>query len=289
MPILEAVPLGMPVNTGAINDRVQSVMNSFNKRNRRRLTPFEAKILLDGEENPFYIYNVSPIHEWKRGQAQLGTIVIQKRKWEEVVSIPTVIKGATCTFVKNGLTAEEPFIEGGLEKAEDIVGCSPRADGTHPSSNLTNYGVFISTKPFDQSNLPEQKLQRIRLATGDAKEQLLGEWVVPKHQQKSMIGEATAKLIGDLKQRILEADNWHMGGPGQRAYIGDWHRECLKALNFITGKKEARPWASIMTDDALESCQFCGHTQKPGLPLCANCKNVINQAAYDKLTKKKAE
>ena len=65
------------------NDRVQEVMAAHNKRGRRPLTPFEAKQLAEGEFNPIYIYNVSPIHRWQRPQGQLGTIVIPCRNYTQ--------------------------------------------------------------------------------------------------------------------------------------------------------------------------------------------------------------
>ena len=264
---------------------VQKVMAAHNKRGRRPLTPFEAKQLSDGEENPVYIYNTSPIHRWSRPQGQLGTIVISPRKWDAVVSDPAIVKGAVVRWYKSGLGAEQPFIEGGLEIAQDVCGMTggPSTEVTHLNTNLERYGVFLSAKPFEAEHLPESKRRRLAQADKDAGRKLLEEYLVPKLEQKRLISEAQQHLIVDLQSRILEADNWHMGGIEQRKFIGAWHRDCLKAFNYITGKKESRPWASIILDDALEACIFCGNMNKQGLPKCPNCHEIINQAAYERL------
>ena len=262
------------------NDVVQKVMSAHNKKGRRPLTPYEAQQLADGELNMIYIYNVSPIHKWEKPQGQLGTIVIPVRAWDKPVSIPFPIKGAIVRWVKTGLGLDQPFIEGGMEIARDVCGVAQGVE-SHPSSRLTNYGVFITTRPFDAEYLSEAKRKKLASASKVEAERLLLEYVIPKHEQKELIGEATQKLLGDLQSRILEADNWHMGGSDQRRYIGAWHRECLKAFNHITGKKESRPWASIMIEETLESCGFCGTMIKPNLIVCPNCKNVLNPSAYE--------
>jgi hypothetical protein len=199
-----------------------------------------------------------------------------------VVSIPFPIKGATVRWFKSGLGLDQPFIEGGLQVAQDVCGISPGVE-SHPSSRLTNYGVFITMRPFEVEHLPEQKRMKLAQADRTAASQLLLEYLIPKHEQKELVTEATGKLLGDLQSRILEADNWHMGGAEQRRYIGQWHRDCLKAFNQITGKKETRPWASIMIEETLEACIFCGNMNKPNLALCPGCKQVINKRLYDQL------
>ena len=270
------------------NDRVQEVMAAHNKRGRRPLTPFEAKQLAEGEFNPIYIYNVSPIHRWQRPQGQLGTIVIPCRKWTDPVSFPVPIKGAIVRWYKSGLGSEQPFIEGGQEIVEDICGFGPSYGARHQNSDLSAYGVFISPKPFDTPFLPEAKQALLRAASEKEREHLLKEFLVPKSEQKELIHEATQKLISVLQGRILEADNWHMGGSNTRPFIGDWSRLCLKAFNHITGKKESKPWAEVMVDEALESCVYCGNSNKPNLPVCPNCKNVLDQDAFDAIKAEQA-
>jgi hypothetical protein len=244
--------------------------------------PYEAQQLADGELNMVYIYNVSPIHKWEKPQGQLGTIVIPPRDWDKPVSIPFPIKGAIVRWHNNGLGRQQPFIEGGMDIAMDVCGISDGVE-SHPSAQLTNFGVFISKRPFDPEYLPELRRKQLAHASKTEAERLLLEYLVPKHEQKKMIAEATAKLLGDLQSRIREADDWYMGDPQQRRYIGPWHRECLRAFNHITGKKETRPWASIMIEETLEACGFCGTMIKPNLIVCPNCKNVLNPAAYEQM------
>jgi hypothetical protein len=279
------VPLkGAAPNSAAAmaNDRVQAVMAAHNKRGRRPLTPFEAKQLAEGEINPIYIYNVSPIHRWPRPQGQLGTIVIPSRKWTEPVSFPVAIKGAIVRWYKSGLGSEQPFIEGGQEIVEDICGFGPSYGARHQNSDLSAYGVFISDKPFDEVFLSEPKQVLLRSAHAKEREQLLKEFLVPKPEQQKLIHTAQQKLLSVLQQRILEADNWYMGGSASRKFLEhcDWNRECLKAFNHITGKKESKPWAEVMIDEALESCVFCGNMNKPNLIVCPNCKNTLDPVAF---------
>ena len=269
--------------TEAQATRVNELMQSNNKRGRRPLTPFEAKQLADGEMNPIYIYNISPIHRWARPQGQLGTVVIQPRAWDRAYSDPFPIKGAIVRWYKTGLGADQPFIEGGMELAQDVCGLGPLADGKHPNSNLSNYGVFVSMKPFDPEFLPEGKRRMLAAASGKEGEKLLEEFLCHKSEKKRLILDAQAKLLEDLQIRILEADNWHMGGAEARKFIGPWHRECLRAFNNITGKKESRPWASIIVDDALIACEFCGNSNKPGLAKCPKCMEIIDMQAYNEL------
>jgi hypothetical protein len=278
--MLVSSPLNTPVQTGPVNDRVQQVMAAHNKRGRRPLTPFEAKQLADGELNPLYIYNVSPIHIWQRPQGQLGTIVIPKRRWEAAVSIPVPIKGAIVRWYKSGLGAEQPFIEGGEQIVEDVCGFGPSYGSRHENSNLSNYGVFTSPKPFDEVYLPQGKQDFLRAASDRERMRLLEDFLVPKSEQREMVTEATQKLLADLQLRILEADNWYMGGAEMQKFISPWHRDCLKAFNHITGKKEAKPWAGIVLEETLESCVFCGHMNKPNLIVCPNCKNTLDPAAF---------
>lgn len=268
------------------NDRVSQVMRSKNRSGRRPLTPFERKQIEDGEQNPYYIYNVSPIHEWHRPQGQLGTIHIPKRKWGETISIPAVIRGVVVRWVKKSLQAEDPFIEGGLEIAMDICGVSERGDVTHPNSNLTKYGVVISDKPFDVEYLPEGKRRQIATASSDNESRkFIAEFLCPKSKQKEIIAEANQKLLAALQERILEADNWHNGGPEARKFIHPFHRECLRAFIEITGRKETRPWAEISMGETLESCPFCTTQVKPGTAKCPTCHEIINNAAYEQLKK----
>lgn len=265
------------------NDRVQSAMQDKNRAKRRPLTPFERQTIESGEINPIYIYNVSPIHEWARPQGQLGTVVIPKRGWKDTISSPRVIKGAIVRWVSKGLSIE-PFIEGGQEVAEDVCGCSPRYDGTHPNSNLTRYGVFMTHKPFDVEFLPDAKRKALSAAPTAAKaKELKEEWIAPAHEQKQLISEATTKLIEELQFTILTADNWHQSGPQQRQFIGEWHRLNLRAFNEITGRKESRPWSTILMGENMMACGFCGNMGKPGLAKCPNCKEILNVEAYNKL------
>ena len=80
----------------------------------------------------------------------------------------------------------------------------------------TNYKVFITMRPFEVEHLPDQKRMKLAQADRTAASQLLLEYLIPKHEQKELVTEATGKLLGDLQSRILEADNWQGGrGPSR--------------------------------------------------------------------------
>jgi hypothetical protein len=274
------VPAGF--GTEAMATPVQNVMRDRNSAKRRPLTPYEKRQLDDGALNPIYLYNVSPIHEWSRPQGQLGVIIIQKREWKAVVSLPRTIPGAIVRWVQKGLMVD-PFIEGGMDIAIDVCGSGPGMDGTHPNANLTRYGVFISEKAFEQDHLPiQRRAQLSKLTNKTAIDQMLSEWLVPKPEQKRILAEANEKLLMSLQERILEADNWHQGGPEQRKFIGPWHRENLRAFNEITGRKESRPWSTITMGETLVACEVCGTMVKPGLLKCPNCLEILDVAGYKK-------
>jgi hypothetical protein len=271
----------------ALNPRVAEVMAAHNRSGRRPLNPYEAKQLADGEDHPFYIYNVSPIHTWERRAGKQGTRVIPVRKWDEKVSIPVVVKGCTVSWSKQGPGQEQPLLEGGKEVVEDICGSGPLYDSRSSNSDLTRQGLFICEKPFTPEYLPTSRLIRLNKASGTAIQQLRQEFLMPISDQNELIQDATGKLLVHLQDRILEADNYYMGGAEQRKFVQStgWFRECLKAFNHITGQKVTKPWASIQIDDALVACLFCGNQNKPGLALCPNCHQVINQVLYDQLKK----
>lgn len=273
------VPAGF--GTDARSVRVSAMMRDKNNMSRRPLTPYERKNLDEGENNPFYIYNVSPVHEWARPQGQLGVIFIPKRPWKALVSAPHIIKGAIVRWVPKGLTIE-PFIEGGREIVEDICGCGQTADGRHPSSNLTRFGVFFTEKPFEADDLPAPKRAQLGKANKTDAATLMAEYLIPKHDQKKLLDDANGKLLIALQDRILEADNW-ANSQQTRLYIGEIHRDSLLALNTLTGRKETRPWAGVMTGETLQACDFCGNMNKPGLAKCPNCKEILNVEAYNKL------
>lgn len=242
---------------------VNQELGKLNKGRRYELTKYQQRQI--DEAKPFYIYNVSTIHEWPKFQGQLGTLVIPKCKSGEEVSTPLRIPGAVARWYDKGLGRKEVFIEDGREIAEDICGCSKEYPAESSNNNLTNFGVFITDRLFEE---------------------------LPKKEQEKILGEAQEKFILKLRELMLEADNYHSAEATKR-FVGKIHVAALEAFNEITGSEERRPWAMVKgsKQTAVKTvptadCPFCGHPNKAGVPKCANCKDVINKEAYEALKKK---
>lgn len=241
---------------------VQSRMAQLNRTSSRALTKFERDAI--AKSSPIYIYNVSPIHHWDRPQGQLGTLRIHARKEGEVVSQPTVVPGVVTRRYDRGFGRREPFQESGMEVAMDVCGCHPEYPAESSANNLTNFGVFITEKPFEDYKPAEQN---------------------------AFIDKASAKLVERLRTMILEADNWWQGVPAPvyKGLIGDIHRKALAALNDLTGAKEDRPWAPVRGTKITEDCRFCGSAVKPGIVVCPTCSNVLDIERYEEMQGRKVK
>lgn len=278
--------------TDARSDRVSQYMEAHNPSSKRRpLTPFERKQIEEGQNNPIFVYNVSPVHEWARNQGQLGVIAIRKRPWAEKFSDPAVVPGVTVRWARLGVTDQlQPFIESGQEIADDVCGLSPTYDVAHPNRDLSNFGVFLSKRPFVITQNVMDHLPQARQAEFRKSKEAIAEYLIPEEEQKELLSVATEKLILRLQATILEADNYFDGGPEQRKFVhhgGNLYRDSLKAFNQITGQKVTRPWTTQAAMEAMQSCEFCGSQVKPGLAKCPNCKEIIDATLYEKLKKKK--
>lgn len=249
----------MPVQDANFAPRSSAVAAELQKMNRNRaqpLTKFQQQQI--AEAKPVFIYNVSPIHEWRKPQGQLGTVVIPKREKGERVSKPYSLRGAVPRWYDKGLGRKEVFIESGIEIAEDICGCSQEFPVDTPNNNLTNFGVFITLQPFDE---------------------------LPKKEQDKLLDDANAKLMICLRKLVLEADLLH---PATPKWVGQIHRDALNALNELEGTKEQRPWAPISHAERGEDCKFCGSKVKIGIVVCPTCRNVLDEEKYAKMQGKKA-
>lgn len=287
MPAVEFVSGGF--GTEAQSSKVQEFLTAQNRSKRRPFTPFEQRQVEEGRANPYFIYNVSPVHEWSRPQGQLGTIIIQKRGWKDRHSAAAIIPGVTVRWARLGVSElQTPFIEGGDEIVADVVGVSPSYDVAHPNRDLTRYGVFFTRQPLELTqdivnHLPEER--RKQLANKDAQK----AYVLSDEEREIMLEEAKAKLLDRLQETILEADNYFDGGPELRKFVqkgGPIYRDSLRAFNEITGQKVARPWTTLAASENMESCPFCGVQIRPNLAKCPSCKEIINTPAYEKLKKK---
>ena len=126
-------------------------------------------------------------------------------------------------------------------------------------SNLTNWGIFILEERF---------------------EKLLVK------QQTEIANQAKDKLLATCQVFIQQADQFWDGVPAPmyKGLIGPGHRNCLATYNELTGSKVQKAWAaSVASSTSQEECPWCGGSNKPGVAVCFNCKEVLNQELYDRL------
>lgn len=250
--------------TGAVGNNPGANYGKQNTMSKVKLSPFEERELARGAENPFYIYNVSPIHDWPRFQGQLGTLLIQKAPWKfdgplvGRVSSPVIIPGTVCRTYDAGDRKLKPFIEGGLEVVEDILNCSAKYPASDKNSNLTLWGCFFTTDYF--GNLKAK-------------------------QQEGLFDNGFAACETKARDLIQRADTVWAGDPKGREWIKQTPL-CLDALRFISeldGEEVKREWAPTSSRKKYKNCKFCQSRNAPEAVVCANCKEVIDQAGYDKL------
>lgn len=236
--------------------QVNEALGRMNKRTSTPMTEFERRQVENGAKHPIYIYSVNPIHEWNVNQQQLGTVKINKKLPDQIVSTPTTIPGIVARSFDKGFGKRGWLLEEGVDVVEDILGCSEKLPAPTQDNNLTTFGVFFLMKPFEEHS---------------------------EKQQKKIVEENTAKAIKKLQNQVLAADALFNQGHGN--WISQIAIDALAALNELTGNKESRPWAPILVGSPKTECQFCGHMNKSNVALCYNCKNVVNPELMSKLQK----
>jgi hypothetical protein len=246
----ESVDFGPQVAT--VNQR----MSSLNRSTHRPLTKFEQREIAAGGK--IYIYNISSTYYFEKTHPQLGNVRINPRKEGSPVSDPYVIPGTVMRRYDKGFGRKEPFLEDGMEVAMDVCGCHPEYPPEGATNNLTNFGVIIVRKPWED---------------------------LSKTEAARLLADAQEKLLTRLRLTILEADNWSQGIPAQlyKSLIGPVHHKALAEYNQITNSKEERPWSTVRKTAASLDCQWCGSPVKPSVPLCPNCHRVVNEKLFKEL------
>lgn len=108
------------------------------------------------------------------------------------------------------------------------------------------------------------------------------------------LDEILAKHIDLLKQAEIKQKNWYAAlvkaadtlwarTNGNPLSISDDMRLAAQELNL-----KEKPWMRDFTTMTLTECPACGNMVKPGYPICANCKTVVNQKLYNELGLQKA-
>lgn len=265
------------------SERGQKVKQYTDTRNAQRVQPMIRSQLMALEGGQCcYIYNVSPIFEWKRLYKGLGSFVIPKRPTvgdvviethdgkhvehtvteEDVrgkyrVSKPVIINHSYRMSFDKGDNRRVPYVEFGEEIAESIVGNSKLypVDLINPTNNLENWGVFITYgKPFHE--LPKAEQDELYLHAMTVHEKRCREKVAKADQ-----------LISRFPDAVLEL-----------------HRQCALFVN------EDRPWLTSRGKRFKETieCPFCGSDIKSTVVKCPECQEVVDIERYQKM-KKNAE
>ena len=107
-------------------------------------------------------------------------------------------------------------------------------------------------------------------------------------------GEIDPGLLKTLfKDKLDEAEK----------YQNNWYAELVKRADIMWARtngnpvsisddariaaeklgQKTKPWLQDFTTTAVTNCPACGHMRNNSFPVCANCKTVIDKAAYEKL------
>jgi len=111
---------------------------------------------------------------------------------------------------------------------------------------------------------------------------LPGNW-----DHKKLLADPEAKKVLDYIDQLQKA--WFM----KLIDLGDalWSRangnprvvsDLMRTAAGIMQIKD-KPWMANFTTARMTNCPACGTLCLPGFPVCANCKHVIDPAAYSKL------
>lgn len=269
---------------GTANDtseRGRKVKAYVDSRNTQRVQPMirSQMVALEGGTT-CYIYNVSPIFEWRRTYKGLGVFLIPRRpkvgdviketidgklverviseediKGKYRVSPPVVIQHAYRQSYDKGDNRRVPYVEFGEEIAESLVGNSKiyPADLAHPANNLENWGVFI-TYGHPLHELPES-----------AQDELYTQ-ALTVHQKRCYEKIAKADtLIDRFPDSVLEI-----------------HRQCALFVG------EDRKWVTDRGKPkglGTTECPFCGSQIKTTVVKCPQCQEIVDPVRYQAMKK----
>jgi hypothetical protein len=263
---------------GERRDKVRKYVDS---RNNQRVQPMIRSQLAAMQHGiPCWIYNVSPIFEWRRQYKGLGTFTISRRpsvgqvilldgKEHTVtesdilgrlrVSQPLLIEHAYRQSYDKGDNRRIPYVEYGEEIAESLVGNSKLypPDLLHPTNNLENWGVFITY--------------------GTTFHEL------PKAQQDELFLRASALHQKRCYEKVQIADR-HINRFPQT--VLEMHRQCA----LFVGEK--RPWVTERTIQAkidVMPCPFCASEIKASVVKCPQCREIVNFERYEAMKARKGD
>lgn len=210
----------------------------------RRLADIPDAIKQLSKEKQVFIFNVGP---WAHTQlmGSFGTIRIPACKEGEPFSEPVLIDGIPTEQYPMNEAQMTAMMYDGWTHAHEIIGIGKHLS---PSNALTQYGVGVS-REWPPS---EEDLRGAQHALRNKLEDLVNEANLamaqgPKIAEETIRPEQHFIAARLLKKTVAECP---------------WMNRSVKMAERI-------------------ACQFCGEPMGAELPKCPNCKEIVNQAAYD--------
>lgn len=248
------------VTNEVAKQRVDAVRRSniFNKNSP--LTKFERKQLAT-ETDAVYIYNVSPIWSWRKDFPRFGPVTVPKCNPGQRVTEPLVLDKRIIRPFDKGNRLQGHMIEEPIEIAEDLLCCSQDYPG-RPENNKLLFGCFylVNTSLADLSD----------------------------KKRDDEIGRAVDRHIEKCLIKVDEADTLAIQ---HRDWITKMYVECavyLEAKGLLNLSEH--PWVTKRgkrgQQEDMKECSFCAFPIKATAVVCTNCKEIIDQAGYDKLKAK---
>jgi len=235
-----------PEGIGGFYGSPNQVSDVYRRLTHRKQAPILDSVRQLAEDEPVFIFNVSP---WKysRRMGNHGTFVIKGCLEGQEHSEPLRLPGIIFMPYPDSETTDKIIMESGKHLAGQIVGL-----GAH--------------------NLPANSLARCGVA-------ICEQWPPTKDQ---IAAAKKALHEGELASLIREADSAIGQGPkAAEDTIRGRHHEAARILRLSAAE---HPWIGrAMAATSREDCKFCGEPMRKGLARCPNCKEIVDQALYDKL------
>lgn len=197
------------------------------------------------------IFNVGPFaHPRPCGSAGIFYIPACPEDQEYIEMITPLYRTQKEIYPKTRHNGPKALYDSGKAYANEILGLGR---GQHKSNSLVRVGVFV--------------------AAGD----------VPT---KKELDDAKAQIYAYASEQIALMDKiWDR----DRKLAYDMFRPetfgaCARVLN-LTGKD--KPWLAQGAPSDKVKCEWCQEPVDPSAPICANCKNPVNEEAYMAMMAKK--
>jgi len=230
------------------------ILSNLNRKLNNRSIPPEMQAIKDlSDKTKLYIFNVGP---WQHTQfmGSLGRKIIPACPEGKAYSDPLIVDGIVSELYPDSESSMKREMYEGEKVAHEILNEGP----FHLKHNsLRQYGVSICHQ------------------WPPTKEEISAAW-------KSL-------AEGELEALIRQANSAYSAGPQEfERTIGNGERYFLAAKLLKKTTAEC-PWMmrTINAGSSNVECRFCGEAMKPNLAKCPNCKEVVDQELYAKLTAKK--